>query len=183
MKTSDIDMHADSATEFLKDMYGQEDSHSSQIDESRTKITPQQKTKYVLHWLVLIGGHIYIFWYIPISSNFQLYGSPLCDPNTKQFYHCMNFEENGYLRILYCLMILYLIVSSFQISYGLPILKKPSSVLQYYSDVAKLGSDIYVSIPFAVELRCILDFTMSNTSLDIFQFFQLFNYHYELYAA
>jgi piezo-type mechanosensitive ion channel component 1/2 len=29
---------------------------------------------------------------------------------------------------------------------------------------------VYQAIPFAVELRCLLDFTFSKTSLDIFQF-------------
>jgi len=50
-------------------------------------------------------------------------------------------------------------------------MKKPSSVLQYYNDLAKLGADIYISIPFAVEIRCLLDFTMSKTSLDMFQYY------------
>jgi hypothetical protein len=49
--------------------------------------------------------------------------------------------------------------------------------------LAKIGADIFYAIPFAVELRCLLDFTASNTSLDMFQFFQLFSYHYELYAC
>ena len=95
----------------------------------------------------------------------------------------MNFHENPYLRVLYVLIVLYLIASSYQLSYGFPIMKKPSSILQYYEDLPKLGADIYTAIPFAVELRCLLDFTMSKTALDLFQFYQLFWYHYELYAA
>ena len=40
-----------------------------------------------------------------------------------------------------------------------------------------------MAIPFATELRCLLDFTFSKTALDIFQFWQLFQYHIELYCA
>lgn len=68
-------------------------------------------------------------------------------------------------------------------SYGYPIMKKPSSVLQYYNVVANIGGIIYTALPFVAELRAILDFTMSKTSLDMFQFLQLWQYHYELYAA
>jgi len=181
-KTSEIDLHGNSAQDFLKEMYGQEDGGST-FDEGRTKITNQQKTKYTLHWVILVCGHLYVFWALPIAGNLQLYGKANCDEDLKDYYGCMNFHENAYLRLLYVLILLYLVVSSLQLSYGFPIMKKPSSTLQYYNDLAKLGADIYIAIPFAVELRCLLDFTMSKTSLDIFQFYQLFNYHYELYAA
>ena len=47
-------------------------------------------------------------------------------------------------------------------------MKKPSSVTQYYTDVANVGGIIYSAIPFIPELRNVLDFTMSKTSLDVF---------------
>lgn len=43
--------------------------------------------------------------------------------------------------------------------------------------------NIYMAIPFLIELRCLLDFTFSKTSLDIFQFWQLFQYHTDFYMA
>jgi hypothetical protein len=49
-------------------------------------------------------------------------------------------------------------------------LKKPSSVLQYYNDFGMVIAQVYNAIPFVIELRCILDFTFSKTSLDVFQF-------------
>ncbi len=42
---------------------------------------------------------------------------------------------------------------------------------------------MFYSLPFAVEVRCLLDFTFSKTSLDIFQFWQTFVYHVELYVS
>ena len=48
-------------------------------------------------------------------------------------------------------------------------MKKPSSVLQYDdSPLALIGSKIYAGIPFATEIRCLLDYTFSKTSLDNF---------------
>lgn len=38
------------------------------------------------------------------------------------------------------------------------------------SVVAYIGAQIYYNAPFVTELRCLLDFTFSKTSLDIFQF-------------
>jgi hypothetical protein len=63
-------------------------------------------------------------------------------------------------------------------------MKKPSSVLQYDDNpLAVIGANVYYSIPFAIELRCLLDFTFSKTALDNFQFWQLFMYHMDLYLA
>lgn len=38
-------------------------------------------------------------------------------------------------------------------------------------------------MPFAIELRCLLDFTFSRTALDVFQFTQTYSYHMELYLT
>lgn len=98
-----------------------------EIDRARTRITKQQKCKYFIHWFMLVGGHIYIFWYIPIKTNIQLHNSALCDRSNK--YGCSNFHDNGYLRGLYMLLIVYLIFSSIQLSQGMPLKRKASSVL------------------------------------------------------
>jgi hypothetical protein len=51
---------------------------------------------------------------------------------------------------------------------------------EWYNGV---GAQIYMMIPFAAELRCLFDFTFTRTALDVFQYWQLFNYHIELYIA
>tara|TARA_B110000285_G_scaffold229149_1_gene293355 strand:- start:198 stop:320 length:123 start_codon:yes stop_codon:yes gene_type:complete len=40
--------------------------------------------------------------------------------------------------------------------------------MQYYGILPNAGAQAFVAIPFLVEIRCVLDFTMSKTSLDIF---------------
>ena len=81
-------MVSDSASlNYLKDL--QEENKVN-----RTKISIQQKLKYQLHMDLLIGIHIYIFWFVPIFGNLQLYGSPLCDKDKKKYYGCKDFHEN-----------------------------------------------------------------------------------------
>jgi len=52
--------------------------------------------------------------------------------------------------------------------------KEPSSVMQYQQEFIldtlpiTIVPTLYSYIPFAVELRCILDFTFSTTALDVF---------------
>lgn len=119
---------------------------------------------------MLIYSLAYCFWGVPIVSNITLYGRAACDMTQREAYGCYNFKDNGHIRFLFVLYMLYLIVSGLQISYGFPILKKASSVLQYYNDLGMIIAQVYNAIPFVIEIRCLLDFTFSKTSLDVFQF-------------
>jgi len=120
-------------------MYGG-DGAQSEMDDSRTKITTQQKTKYILHMFILFGSHILIFWYLPIIGNISLYGSPLCDEDKYKYYGCRNFHKNVFLRVYYLLFLIYLTISAAQLRRGFPIVKKPSSVMQYYGIIPNAGA-------------------------------------------
>jgi hypothetical protein len=173
-KTADLDMQGESAQDFLKTMYGEDGAGADMFDSSCSKITKQQKTKYVMHMIILVAVHLFVFWYVPITGNYQLYNTAKCDDVMGELYGCKNFHKNGYLRIFYVIMCTYLFLSSLQIRYGFPIYKKPSSVLQYNDSPGSLIlANIFSGLPFMVELRALLDFTFSKTALDIFQFWQL----------
>ena len=122
-----------------------------------------------MHWILLVGSHILVFWYIPITGNMQLYGQPQCDQQLKEKYGCKNFHDNTYLQVFYILLCIYFSLSAHQLKYGFTIMRKPSSVMQYNDDpLALLGAQVYMGIPFATEIRCLLDFTFNKTSLDVF---------------
>ena len=122
-----------------------------------------------MHMLILIAVHAFIFWYIPIDGNQKLYGTSKCNEEQEKLYGCKNFHKNGYLKVFYGIICVYLLLSALQIRYGFPIMKKPSSVLQYNdSPLFLILANVYSGIPFMVELRALLDFTFSKTSLDIF---------------
>lgn len=123
---------------------------------------------------MLTGAHIFIFWYVPLKGNFDLYDekdAPMCNEKdkTKYRYGCRNFETNEYLVKTYILICFYLYYSTIQIRHGLPTYKIPSSVTRVNDDFRfTLGCQIYMAVPFAAELRCLIDFCLTKTSLDIF---------------
>jgi hypothetical protein len=112
MKTSDLDMQGGDAQDFLNKMYGGATGEDAGSDESRTKITTQQKTKYILHMFILVFSHFLIFWYLPITGNITLYNTPLCDMEKYQYYGCRNFHKNVFLRVYYILFLVYLYISA-----------------------------------------------------------------------
>lgn len=64
-----------------------------------------------MHWLVLIGVHLVIFWYFPLNANYALYESPVCTKDA--IYGCKSFSENIYLRIFYIIYCYYLLNSAY----------------------------------------------------------------------
>lgn len=131
---------------------------------------------------LLIVIHIYVFWYVPISGNVRLFGTPVCNHDKIQYYGCKDFHLNPWLKVYYLILLMYLSLSAYQIKFGLPILKKSSSVLQYDNNLFWYGlACIYQALPFIVEIRCLIDFSFAKTSLDIFQFWQIYQCNYDMY--
>jgi len=138
MKTADLDVQDGAAQDFLKSMYGADESGDNQFDDTRTKITTNQKTKYIMHWILLISAHIFVFWFIPITGNRKLYDKSTCTDEEENSYGCKNFHKNVYLQVFYLILCIYFMLSALQIRYGFPIMKKPSSVLQFNDDILAL---------------------------------------------
>ena len=40
--------------------------------------------------------------------------------------------------------------------------------MQYNTIPGMIGAQVFMAIPFAIEVRCLLDFTFSKTALDVF---------------
>lgn len=125
-----------------------------------------------MHSFLLVAVHIQVFWTLPIAGNVQLYSSPYCDAldTGKYSYGCFNFHSKWQLVVYYTLWVVYFALSASQLRYGLPLKKVASSVFFVKDDFGAQVATIYMAIPFAVELRCLLDFTFSKTALDNFQF-------------
>lgn len=94
MKTGDLDLGSKSIQNYLEALQGDDDSNLMTTDVNRVYVTKQQKVKFYLHFTVLILAHIYVFWYTPITGNYQLYGRPECDLKQKMFYKCQDFRFN-----------------------------------------------------------------------------------------
>ena len=89
-----------------------------------TFITTQQKVKFLLHWLNLVLVHLYVFYYVPISTNKTLYGSSNCSPDSH--YGCKEFRFNNELQNFYLLYCVYFYYSARQLALGFPALKRGS---------------------------------------------------------
>lgn len=61
----------------------------------------------------------------------------------EKYYGCKDFKMNGYLRLLYVFVCIYLALSALQMSYGFPLFKRASSVLQYDSVIGQPIALIY----------------------------------------
>jgi hypothetical protein len=126
MKTVDLDMQGAGAQDLLNTLNNSE--AASEVESNMTKITSQQKTKFMMHWFLLIFVHIYIFYYVPLSSSFAMFGQPQCRLDQLEHYPCKNFEYNYALQILYILYCIKLWLSARQLSVGLPIMRAASTL-------------------------------------------------------
>lgn len=120
--------------------------------------------KLVLHYTLLIGVHIVIFFSIPLNTHIY-------------------FFNNTSLMILYLLFCIYFYFSSVQIKYGFPLVTKG----QYFAGSTRLSNriafKIYRNVPFLYEMRAILDWTITRTSLDLFQWFKMEDAYANLYEV
>ena len=58
-----------------------------------------------------------------------------------------------------------------------------SDIFEPEEDIGNGLHQIFIAIPLLSEIRCLLDFCMTKTTLDAFQTFQLFQYHSDFYIA
>jgi len=68
-----------------------------------------------MHQCLLVIVHILIFWYVPITGNNMLFEiGPQCpkDKILSDAGSCRDFEMNGYLRVFYLIVIMYLYLSA-----------------------------------------------------------------------
>lgn len=83
----------------------------------------------------------------------------------------------------YLLFCVYFYFVAAQIKYGLPELKKGGFMLGRFDPVSKLTYYSWYYTPFLFELRTIIDWTFTSTSLDVFQSISLAQIQSDLYIA
>lgn len=88
-------------------------------------------------------------------------------------YGCYNFKENGYVIIFYLLFCYYFMLSALQIRHGYPDWRSPSSLTEKIARGPFYWHLIIYNLPFLMELKIILDWCWTKTSLDIFQWLEL----------
>lgn len=96
-----------------------------------------------------------------------------------------SFRGNSFLLIFFFIQLAYFIVSAKQISHGYPNADNniANMIERDYSIVNRVLFFAYRYMPFLFELHQILDWTISNTSLNIIHWFKVYSAHAILYDA
>ncbi|KAL4461027.1 hypothetical protein ABPG74_016499 [Tetrahymena malaccensis] len=130
--------------------------------------------KFIQLTVFLILFSWFVFFYVPQS--FQK--NTISDQKV-----VVNYSTNGYLIGFVFIVMIYLLLSTLQLRYGYKKLKLRNTILQSKNAVAGFCAVVVRAIPFLQELKVILDWTVTKTSLTLFQWFLLEDIHYSLYVA
>ena len=142
---------------------------------------PQKQTrscvrviKFYWFWTVIICAHICVFFLLP-STIADCKNTLQLDKDTNEYinyeqpgYKCNTFTNNGFIITFYLLLCLYFFAQAYQMRIGLPEIRKGSFLMDTFNPVSGVVYRGYLAIPFIFELRTLIDWTFTTTSLDAF---------------
>ena len=117
--------------------------------------------KFGMQIVTVFGIHIFIFLYLPY------YG--VVDTTEE----LNKLSNNIFILLFYLLYIFYFIFSGLQIKYGLSDLRKLSGLMKSSNLFHNLYYKVFKNIPFLYELKNIIDWTFTTTSLDLWKWLKL----------
>ena len=124
--------------------------------------------KYLLYLFIVIFIHFITFVYFPMKGNVNLGNEYFCIEGE----NCNDFQSNLSLIFFYIFYLFYLVPSALQIKNGFNDMKKKSVLKRNPNDINNLLVTIFQKIPFLNEIKNILDWTLTSTSLDLSQWIQ-----------
>ena len=129
--------------------------------------------KYILHMVIVISAHLFIFFYCPMTGNMNMFNQVYCpdessieDEDNQQ---CNDFLKNNALIIFYLIYIIYFISSGLQVKYGFYDMKRKSMLKSGKSSINGVIYNSFKAIPFLYEIKLAIDWTFTKTCLDLFQ--------------
>uniref|UniRef100_A0A158RCN6 Piezo-type mechanosensitive ion channel component n=1 Tax=Thelazia callipaeda TaxID=103827 RepID=A0A158RCN6_THECL len=120
------------------------------------------KCKFLYQLVTVIFLHIWIFFALP-----QITYKPAWLNKTAQF--------------LYCVKCIYLLISAWQIRNGYPTLCAGNLITHAYGLSNMVFFKLFMAIPFLFELRTATDWTWTDTSMPLFDFFNMENFYAIIY--
>ncbi|CAG9311917.1 PIEZO2_2 [Blepharisma stoltei] len=137
--------------------------------------------RFSLHILLVLTVHALVFWYFPINGNNGMSGTPYC-LNLFEEKHCNNFQVNFALQWFYIFYVIYFILVTLQFQVGLPSLREVSFPLMRHTDkTSNIFFKIYRGLPFVFELRTVIDWSLTKTSLVFFDWLRFEDINAQLY--
>jgi hypothetical protein len=138
--------------------------------------------KLIFHILLIIVIHNLVFWGYPMRANYNFNDEKLYCEDMYDSTHCNNYQLNWALQIFYIIYVIYFYINAKQIRVGMPLFRKGAMKLMHnHSDFAKICFLIYKALPFIFEIRVLLDWTFTKTSLDLIKWFKLDELYGQLY--
>ncbi len=122
--------------------------------------------KYIIHMILVIFGHIFVFFFIPMCGNKNLTTRIYCSENDEE---CNDFLDNKTIIVFYFLYVIYFIGSGLQVKYGFYDMKRKSILKSKNNSISGGIYNGYKSIPFLYEIKLAIDWTFTSTCLDLFQ--------------
>jgi hypothetical protein len=129
--------------------------------------------KYILHMVIVISAHLFIFFYCPMTGNMNMFNQVYCpdessieDEDNQQ---CNDFLKNNALIIFYLIYLIYFISSGLQVKYGFYDMKRKSMLKSGKSSINGVIYNSFKAIPFLYEIKLAIDWTFTKTCLDLFQ--------------
>ncbi|EGR26980.1 hypothetical protein IMG5_203790 [Ichthyophthirius multifiliis] len=93
------------------------------------------------------------------------------------------YTTNSFLSFFYFLYCIYFTLSGLQIKYGYNKFKIRNTLMQYQTSLAGICLKVFRAIPFMQQLKVVMDWTFTATTLDLFQWFKIEDIHFTLYCA
>lgn len=97
--------------------------------------------------------------------------------------NCNNLNDNPTIIILYIIYCFYFYLSALQIKKGLPELMQTYFMMGNYGSLNRSIFNVFMNIPFLFELRIFIDWTVTKTALDVFQWIKLAQIQADLFKA
>lgn len=144
--------------------------------------------RYYMSIFLLIGVLFFVFVYLPIQGNLNLSYQVFCNSYFRtesnhgfQLAECNNWKDNVYMRWFYFIYCIYFTCSFLQIRYGSNKLKY-ANILNY--DLTNYVETLLIkSTPFILELKTIIEWMVTSTSLTLANWFKLEDIFMEIFVA
>ena len=157
------------------------DEESQKPPDEKPEFTKKITFKFYFHLFLVFMVHFLVFWYFPLYSNYQKNAVIYC-PDLYNTINCNNFEINISLELFYLFYLIYFLISALQIKYGSPKSRAGEFVLmKIQNEPANIAFLIYRGIPFLFEIRTLMDWTFTATTLRVMQWFKFEEIYANLY--
>jgi hypothetical protein len=167
---------------FLQIENDESDSDEEKEENLKTILASENKhnfIKLIIFVVTAILVHIVVVWYFPLTGNYQLNEQLYCEANTP----CNDLPSNYFLWIFYIFYMLYFSVTALQFRYGLPEIRKGHFMYEKFGFINSLIFDGFFNVPFLFEVKTYIDWTFTETSLKIWDWFTFETIYCEFYEA